>query len=636
MFLDENNNLVELGPEVGRGGEARITSIPGIAEVAKIYHKQPISLQKDEKLRLLRTINNDELKKFTALPTRLLFESSRKRLAGFTMPYAAGKLPIFQLLGPRSRKQHFPDKDYRFLCSVALNTAKAFATLHSLGIIVGDVNESGLLVGPDGRVFMIDCDSFQVRQNGKAFLCEVGVPGFTPPELQGKDLLIERTTQHDCFGLAVLIFQILFMGRHPFVGRFTGAGEMPMGRAIAEYRFAFAGRPEAQMSPPPESLLLDEVGELSKLFERSFLAKQHRTEAHEWVAVLNKFQSTLHHCSQNRSHWFPASAKSCPWCRIENHSGLLLFAFIRTQILGNIETISITALWAAIEAVSRHKAEAFPTQTSKFQPTAGAQLVAKELRKLKLKVLGCLIAASAGFIALVYLGNVFGFLFMIIALAFGLQTLNVTQKHPLKKSLRAEDRQISKQISQMKEHWDNNAKSQDFSMEKEKLRSAKDELAQVPAKRLQELKALEISKRDHQLHQYLEKFSIADAKIDGIGKGRKTTLRAYNIYTAADIRPYLKVPGFGPKSMGSLQSWRTRLESLFIFDANRSVDRDLVAKVEQKYQNEFRRLNMILEAGPVKLRAIRESHIHREQEIKRSAALLLARYAQIRADLKIL
>jgi DNA-binding helix-hairpin-helix protein with protein kinase domain len=636
MFFDEYNNLVQLGPEIGRGGEARIASIPGIAEVAKIYHKQPISPQKDEKLRLLRTINNDQLKTFTALPTRLLFDSSRKRLAGFTMPYATGKLPIFQLIGPKSRKQHFPDKDYRFLCSVALNTAKAFAILHTQGIIVGDVNESGLLVGSDGRVFVIDCDSFQIRHGGKAFLCEVGVPGFTPPELQAKGSQIERTIQHDCFGLAVLIFQLLFMGRHPFVGRFIGAGEMPMERAIAEYRFAFAGRPETQMLPPPESLLLDEVGELSKLFERSFLAKQHRTEAPEWVTALNKFQSTLRHCSENKSHWFPASAKNCPWCGIENHSGLLLFALISTKLSGSTETVSIATLWAAIEAVPNYVAEPFPTQTASFRPTAGAQQAAKGLLKQKITSLVWLTISGVGLLILLYSGSAICLLLIVIALFFGFKTFTGIKNHPLTKSLKAEDRQISQQLAQMKEQWENNVRNLDFLVEKEKLRAAKDELALVPAKRLKELRGLESSKRDHQLQQFLEAFSIADASIDGIGKGRKMTLRAYSVYTAADIRPYLKIPGFGPKSMGSLRAWRAMLESQFIFDPRKSVEQSFLSKVEQKYRNEFRRLGMILETGPVKLRAIRETSIHREQEIKRSSALLLARYGQIKADLKIL
>ena len=43
---------------------------------------------------------------------------------------------------------------------------------------------------------------------------------------------------HDAFGLAVLIFQILFMGRHPYSGHFLGSGEMPIERAIREHRFA--------------------------------------------------------------------------------------------------------------------------------------------------------------------------------------------------------------------------------------------------------------------------------------------------------------------------------------------------------------------------------------------------------------
>lgn len=51
------------------------------------------------------------------------------------------------------------------------------------------------------------------------FHCDVGVPLWTPPELQGRDFRgLTRTKNHDRFGLAVLMFQLLFMGRHPFAG----------------------------------------------------------------------------------------------------------------------------------------------------------------------------------------------------------------------------------------------------------------------------------------------------------------------------------------------------------------------------------------------------------------------------------
>ena len=632
MLFDEQNQRIDLGPEIGRGGEARIVSILGVSEVAKIYHKQP-SREKIDKLRVLRSLNNDQLKAFTALPTRLLFEGRRNQLVGFAMPHASHKPPIFELIGPKSRKRHFPDKDYRFLCFVALNVARAFASLHGLGIVIGDVNESGLLVGADGRVFLIDCDSFQVRQNGRSFLCEVGVPGFTPPELIGRELRVERTVQHDCFGLAVLIFQLLFMGRHPFVGRFLGAGEMPMERAIAELRFAFACRPSLLMSPPPDSLHLEEVGDLSSLFERSFLTRT-RPEARDWVVALDSFQKTLRSCSRNRSHWFAAAAKSCPWCRIEDSSGLLLFAFISAGTPTG--TISLGALWAAIEAVPAYLPGRFPTGAGQASPTPGALENAKALRRDKI-IAGCwFVTAFVGLVLMLAFNDLWGLGVLVVGLGFGVKAGLKIGEHPLRKNLREESRNIRVHLSQLEGHWKANAGGAEFLAEKAKLRAAKDELQLLPGRRVQKLRELEQTKRDHQLQQFLEGFSIAHADIDGIGRGRKGTLRAYNVYTAADITPYLKVPGFGPTYMGNLRSWRHGLELRFVFDPGKTIEPALLRSVEQGYRSESKRLTEVLEAGVRKLNAIRQAQKSREEEIKSSAEALLTRLGQINADLHVL
>jgi DNA-binding helix-hairpin-helix protein with protein kinase domain len=65
---------------------------------------------------------------------------------------------------------------------------------------------------------LIDCDSFQITDGAHVFRCPVEVPEFTPPELQGSAFDSQtRTAQHDAFGLAVLIFYLLFLGRHPFM-----------------------------------------------------------------------------------------------------------------------------------------------------------------------------------------------------------------------------------------------------------------------------------------------------------------------------------------------------------------------------------------------------------------------------------
>ena len=52
--------------------------------------------------------------------------------------------------------------------------------------------------------------------------------GVHAPELQGKRFThIDRETGHDHFGLAVLIFQLLMEGTHPFAGLYTSGGDPP-------------------------------------------------------------------------------------------------------------------------------------------------------------------------------------------------------------------------------------------------------------------------------------------------------------------------------------------------------------------------------------------------------------------------
>ena len=51
-----------------------------------------------------------------------------------------------------------------------------------------------------------------------------------------------RTPEHDRFGLAVLVFQLLFMGRHPFAGRHPERA-IPVETAMREGLFAFGTAP---------------------------------------------------------------------------------------------------------------------------------------------------------------------------------------------------------------------------------------------------------------------------------------------------------------------------------------------------------------------------------------------------------
>ena len=161
------------------------------------------------------------LLKIAAWPIDLLSDN-KGVVRGFIMPRVVTRRDIHELYSPKSRAEAFPEADFRFLVHVAANIARAFAVVHEQGHVLGDVNHGNLLVGADGTVMLIDCDSFQIGNGTNVFTCDVGVPLFTAPELHGRTFRgLVRTANHDRFGLAVLLFHLLYMGRHPFAGRYV-------------------------------------------------------------------------------------------------------------------------------------------------------------------------------------------------------------------------------------------------------------------------------------------------------------------------------------------------------------------------------------------------------------------------------
>ena len=221
------------------GGEGIIRAVARRPELlAKLYRHTPGPHDVD-KLRALVRAATPDLLTVTAWPTDCL-KDRKGALVGFVMQRITDARPLYELYSPRSRVQHFPYADFRFLLHAASNVARLFAAVEHAGFLMGDVNHGNILVRGNGTVVAVDCDSFQVG-DGSIYPCRVGTELFLPPELIGRDVgAVRRTPAHTAYGLAVLLFHLLFMGRHPFAGRFHGAGEMPIEKAIAASRFAYA------------------------------------------------------------------------------------------------------------------------------------------------------------------------------------------------------------------------------------------------------------------------------------------------------------------------------------------------------------------------------------------------------------
>jgi DNA-binding helix-hairpin-helix protein with protein kinase domain len=312
-----------LGKQLGGGGEGTVYEVAGAPDqAAKVYHKIRPGL--GDKLRAMVAVGAAApgLQKDAAWPLNTLHERAGGPVAGLTMR-KVGK-PQWQevhfLYNFATRRLQYPDKDWRFLATAAHNCAAAFDEMHKAGVVIADVNQSNVLVdSARAGVCLIDCDSFQVRHAGKTYYCEVGVDLFTPPELQGRPFSgVIRTPEHDRFGLAVLIFHLLFMGRHPFAGRFSGSGDMLIDRAIREYRFAYAPGAQAyQMAPPPKALTLDAVpAPVAGLFVRAFGRNAGpRPTADEWVGAVRPLIQGAQRCRAHGGHYFAPSVQGCPWRR---------------------------------------------------------------------------------------------------------------------------------------------------------------------------------------------------------------------------------------------------------------------------------------------------------------------------------
>jgi DNA-binding helix-hairpin-helix protein with protein kinase domain len=332
MRLQRQSNkqmiTLDVTSTLGHGGEARVFALPQDETlVAKVYHK-PTAAYAQKLVAMLAnppenpTVGQGHIS--IAWPVDLLQAvTNGNRVVGFLMPRVKGMHSIVDFYNPKTRRQKCPFFNYTYLHRTARNLAAAVGALHARGYCIGDVNESNILVSDTALVTLVDTDSFQVREPNSdvVYRCPVGKAEFTPPELQGKSFQsVNRTVEHDLFGLAVLIFQLLMEGTHPFSGIFQAAGDPPPYESrIAAGHFSYSvGRRVPYIATPiapPFEILHPSLRQLFVLcFEDGHNNPQIRPSAQLWQSALNEAEKALVTCSVNSQHRYGNHLSACPWC----------------------------------------------------------------------------------------------------------------------------------------------------------------------------------------------------------------------------------------------------------------------------------------------------------------------------------
>jgi len=316
------SKTITLAKEIARGGEGQIWTIQGRPhDVAKIYDPAKITSIHEIKLKamLLNPPMQPPTHKAIAWPLETLYE--RGRFVGYIMPLVQGSEPIFNFYHPIQRQQNQPGFNWLYSHRTAFNLAVAMQAIHDKGHLIGDVNESNILVNPNTFITLVDTDSFQIKsQSGQIYRCLVGKPEYTSPELQGINFkTIDRHIEHDLFGLGVMLFQLLMEGRHPF------AGVLPSGsrsvervdlHCIKKGIFPYQRR---GANPPPKAPSFNILHpDLQAMFTRCFVHghsnPSQRPAAHEWQRALDTAETALTTCQRDPNHVYSNHLKSCPWC----------------------------------------------------------------------------------------------------------------------------------------------------------------------------------------------------------------------------------------------------------------------------------------------------------------------------------
>lgn len=596
---------ITLEKRIGKGGEGEVYTIAGNARtVVKYYTLKDLTARREKIEAMIRAGLSDK-SPLVAFPLAIV-KNDRGQFAGFAMTRIDAHKPIHELYSPASRRAMFPQADYRFLARVATNVARSIASVHQTTCVIGDINHSGILVSDKATVTLIDADSFQIVDAGKPYLCTVGVPDFTPPELHGKRLdNVLRTENHDRFGLAVVIFQLLFMGKHPFSGRYNG-GEMPMARSIEEMRFAYSMQRNTGMSPPPAAPLLGEFPvDMQNAFEVAFGPQglTRRPTAADWVHLSADLEQNLKRCGTNALHYYSSHAHECPWCRMDRTQGTQLF--IRpfnggqTDIGGFSEIANVTSIWAHIESIKA------PGTAPQFPPLLKPSVSPGPApRKIKTenwqrKLSGAAIFGG-GWLLITYAAQWFVVAFGMFV--WGLVLFFANSKG--KTEIYAKARDIEERWQKAIAEWQLRSDGYEFSLLKNQLAKAKQELADIPAKEKRRLDHYQQNRRAAQLKTFLESFRIRQYKIAGVGPAKLANLTSFGIETAADVsrQAVLAVPGFGTTNSQPLLSWRADIERKFNYNPNPNAqDQRMLASIRADIAREAQMLRSQLASGASEL-----------------------------------
>jgi DNA-binding helix-hairpin-helix protein with protein kinase domain len=238
------------------------------------------------------------------------------------MPKITKSNELNMVINPSIRARQNIQINTKDLYRLAHNICTVYRVFHAKRYVIGDINTKNIMVSTQMHVTVVDCDSIQVHdgRTNKTYPCKVGVREYTPPELVGKDFASTiRTPNNDEFAIAVLVFQLLMQGHHPFSGvQMPGQPDVEdvVHHNMMNKIFPFDRGSRHRCAPPKRAPVYESVipMALQALFRQAFTTDQ-RPSAEQWTTALLSIIPQMVPCSRDATHMHPRGVMCtmCSW-----------------------------------------------------------------------------------------------------------------------------------------------------------------------------------------------------------------------------------------------------------------------------------------------------------------------------------
>ena len=283
------NGTLVLQSLLGEGGEGTAYAVDG-DRVVKVFARDHLTWHRREKISLLtaRGIQREGI----CLPEAVVSNTAGE-FVGYMMQKARGS-EFRVIMNPRRFLKAFPGWTKADLADVCISFLEKVSYLHSLNVVLGDINPKNVIVDANKDVWIIDADSWQIE----GFPCPVGTPMFTAASAQRRayaDSL--RTLEEENFAVATMLFMVLITGQFPYA---RAGSDGDIARLVREGNFAFQFRDRSNRDQPEGNwkyMWSHLPRDLKEMFWQTFHRDGERYAApptvDEWLRAFQRYRSWL-------------------------------------------------------------------------------------------------------------------------------------------------------------------------------------------------------------------------------------------------------------------------------------------------------------------------------------------------------